>query len=85
MEKKMFKTLIKADHKLGGNKYVEGRITGMAYILCEVYKSIEHGHGKCDKGLIFPTVCTKEQYERFVNITEQDYPGLCEFYYEESK
>lgn len=85
MEKKKFKTLVKADHKLGGNTYIEGRISGMAYVICEVYNSIPHGIKHCDKGMLFQVVCTDEQYANFKDMVEKDYPGLCEFYYEESE
>ena len=37
MEKKNFKTLIKNDHKFSSNKYVQGRIFGIAEIICELY------------------------------------------------
>jgi len=85
MEKRRFVTLIREDHKLGGNVYVEGRVTGMAYVICEVYNTIPHGHGHCDEGMVFILDCTKEQYERFIELTEEAYPGLCKFYYEGSE
>ena len=85
MEKRRFRTLIKADHKFGGNAYIEGRIIGMAYVLCEVYKTTPHGTQRCDEGFKFLVECTDEQYERFVAMAEDNYPGLCIFDYKESK
>lgn len=38
MELRNFKTLINKDHKFGANKYVFGRIYGIAEIICELYE-----------------------------------------------
>lgn len=41
MEKQTFKTLIKKDHQFSGSEYVEGRILGIAEIICDLYGGTE--------------------------------------------
>lgn len=87
MENKIFKTLIKADHKLGGNQYIEGRISGLMEAICHENpgKDILYGKGKNELGMIHMTKTSEERYDKFIEIVEQEYPGLCVFNYEESK
>ena len=83
MDKKIFKTLIRKDHKLGGNKYVYGVVNGIRFAICEDGESIPFGNGEIDEGRIVMTRCTPEVYEQFTKKVEEVYPGLCIFYYEE--
>ena len=83
MREKMFYTVIKADHKLGGNEYVMGRVSG---IQCAVRckhpgKDILYGHGENEIGEIYPMKTTSRRYKKFARIVEQNYPGLCIFDY----
>lgn len=99
MEKQIYKTLIKNEHKFSGNKYVRGRIFGIAEIICELYGGKESiidrdGKTRTRRALYGSFItnkeetvrylqmkCTTEQYERFVAYVEEQYPGLCEFYW----
>lgn len=82
----IFKTLVKADHKLGGNKYVLGRISGIKYVVCDTLGLSEmdqviSGNGQTEAGHILKTECTAECYSAFTDIIESHYPGLCVFDY----
>ena len=84
MEKKIFKTLVKDHHvKYGRNAYIRGRISGIQLMVCEGHKT--HINKGIDGGILNVCECYPEQYERFTEIVEEIYPGLCIFNYEESK
>lgn len=88
MEKTTFKTLVRADHKLGGKSYVFGRISGIQYVVCDTgclytKERLLSGTGRNEFGNILKTVCTAEEYEKFATIVEEQYPGLCVFNYED--
>ena len=83
MEKRIVKTLIKKDHKLGNNEYVKGRISGIQSIMCP--RDFEFGTGRNEDGFILVAECDVNQYDRFINVIEEMYPGLCIFDYRESK
>ena len=83
MEKKIFDTLVKKNHKLGGNEYVTGRIHGMMEAICrnedgfdEPVPCLWHIPGVGD---VMTTYCEPEKYESFKNLVEKNYPDLCEF------
>lgn len=86
MEKVTFYTLFKKDHKLGGNLYVRGRVHGLMEAICyeNPGKDILQGMGEVKAGFAFITVTTKERYDKFSEIIELEYPGLCIFDYKES-
>lgn len=48
MDKLIYKTLLKNDHKFSMNDYVKGRIFGIAEIICELYggKDVVERDGK---------------------------------------
>lgn len=81
---KVFDTLVKKDHKFGGNNYVTGRIFGMMEGICRGYRD---GFNEPDLALwhvpgvgdVMTTVCEPEKYESFKTLVEKHYPGLCEF------
>lgn len=89
MEEKVFYTLIKKEHMFFGNDFVEGKIIGYLDICVENFKPIR---GKVSKisinwsddtpGKIVRARCTQEQYDRFVEIVNMQYPYFCEFNYE---
>lgn len=35
MEKRIFKTIVRADHKFGDSEYVRGRISGIQLAMCD--------------------------------------------------
>jgi hypothetical protein len=83
MEKKVYSTLIKEDHKLGKIDYVIGRIVGIQY-MC--------GYDQIDKefGIVYipnvgnivsATFESAGDYSNFMTIIERLYPGLCTFDY----
>ena len=75
MEKKYFiNTLIKSDHKFGGNEYIIGRISGIGYILSGEHK--DEALIITDKGTIYSNVFTAQNYDKFINIIDKLYPGL---------
>lgn len=75
MEKKYFiNTLIKRDHKFGGNEYIIGRISGIGYILSGEDK--DEALIITDKGTIYSNVFTAQNYDKFINIIDKLYPGL---------
>ena len=80
MFKKKFYTVIKKDHKLGGNKYVEGVIWGILSTLC-VKDDIPYGHGDIKIGHIFIVKCRCGQYKKACKMIEERYKDLCIFDY----
>lgn len=84
MEKKIFKTLVQEVHKLGKNKYVQGRISGMMNVICNKNNTIEHGVGYIPNvGHIYVAECTESEYKKFAHRVEEYYPGLCKFDYKD--
>lgn len=81
MEKKTFKTLIKLNEELVLNAYIRGRITGIMEVTCNVKK--HYAVAGFDKGFILRCDCTPNQYKKFREMIENDYPGLCVFDYQE--
>lgn len=84
MELNDFYTLVKEGHKFD-EPYIRGRISGIAHALCH----------NCDKtlsrcwregdgipGKVAVVRCTQDVYDRFAQVIEELYPGLCEFNYE---
>ena len=79
MELREVKTLIKGNHeKFGGNDYVRGRISGIGLMLLKGERPFE----KTDKGTVMVHKCTVNEYDEFMNLIEDLYPGLCKFNYQ---
>lgn len=83
MEKRLYKTLVKANQKLGNSEYVRGRISGIEFVICEGVVDASYATRVDEKGHILTTKCTADQYERFRMLVAEMYPGLCEFDYVE--
>jgi hypothetical protein len=86
MEKRLIKTLVKGDHKLGKDTYVLGRIVGAMAVMCkeDPAMGLELGRGYCKNGdRIIVTETTDEKYETFIRVIESWYTGLCIFNYVE--
>lgn len=83
MEKRLFWTLIKYNHKLGDNKYVRGRISGIQLVLCEKNSEDEliFANMRTEEGVILRTITTQTNYDKFTKLIEELYPGLCIFDY----
>lgn len=85
MEKRQIKTLVRADRKLGKDRFILGRIMGAMAVMCkeDPANGLEFGRGCCDKGHIFVTETTDEKYKAFTDVVENWYAGLCIFDYVE--
>lgn len=85
MEKQIFETMVKGDHKLGRNEYVAGRISGIECVLCNggTKKQFPWDYNPENGDRRTKTFCTKEEYDNFANMIEYLYPGLCIFNYQE--
>lgn len=83
MGTRMFYTVVKANHKLGGKTYVRGRVHGIMEAICskDPGKEILYGIGENELGMIIPTRTTSRRYKKFAEIVERLYPGLCIFDY----
>lgn len=81
MDKKIFKTLVKDNHKFGRNAYIRGKISGIQFMVCDINKT--YANEGIEGGILYTCECTPEQYEKFTKIIEEHYPGLCIFNYEE--
>ena len=83
MEKHVFKTLIKGDHKLN-NEYVHGRVSGISYVLCGGAEGNNFANItiKKDKSFIITAECTTKEYVEFRKVIEKMYPDLCIFDYQ---
>ncbi len=85
MERKIY-TLVKEDHKFGKNSYVRGKIHSYKELICDgerdgISKPAFAWKVVSGVGEVIATVCTQEQYDRFSQMVEKHYPGLCEFDY----
>ena len=79
-EKLEVRIFINGAHKLGKDKYVQGRIHGIMSAISEVYyEGILPGVHRDDEGVRMKTICTKEEYAKFKERIENDYKGLCQF------
>ena len=82
MEKKIYLTMVKNDHKLSGNAFVRGKITGIRYALLHKDLSVDMANAQMPDGtVIIPAECTTEEYETFKLLVEKCYPDLCIFDY----
>lgn len=83
MDKQEVLTLIKRDHKFGGNEFVLGKISGIGYV-----ESGYHSDSvlmRIDDGFVYRNKFTPDGYDKFINIIETMYPGLCKFDYKLEK
>ena len=86
-EERMYFTLVKRDHKLGGRGLVLGRIMGYKELLCDGERN---GRTKPafpitiddDGNAIIASICTQELYDVFTAMVELHYSGLCIFDYD---
>lgn len=86
MEKRIFKTLILKKGRLGKNKYVHGRICGMNLVLCGGVESDRRFPLLENRKItIILSECTQKQYNKFKELVEEVYPGICIFDYKESE
>ena len=85
MEKREVKTLIKWKHNLGDNHYVRGKISGIAYVILNNAEGEQYANERINEGFILTHKCDVNQYDRFINVIEEMYPGLCIFDYNDKK
>lgn len=84
-EMKTLVTIMKKSHKLSGNKYVIGRISGMQEAVLQ-HVNINKGdraiiHDR-DGQYMFKAHGTESACEYFKALVTANYPDLCEFHYE---
>lgn len=84
MDKKVFVTIFKSkDEHVLSNDYTRGRITGIAYIMCDEYKSDKPLYASFYHTVSgrrsFAVECSEAKYAAFAEIIEKIYPGLCIF------
>lgn len=85
MEKQLFKTLMKNTYKNVGRDgmiYIEGVISGIMRVTCVDFGEKSYAHKLTEEGTILTCNCSPLQYKYFTEQVKNDYPGLCEFYYE---
>ena len=87
MDEKVFVTVIKSkdEHKLSKD-YTHGRVHGIAYVMCDMWKSeklypmiLNKQNGRHS----FEVECSEAKYSAFAETIEKNYPGLCIFNAEE--
>lgn len=80
MDKRFFKTYV--DTTLFDSKTYEfqiGRIFGLMEALCGG-SAVDYKPFRVESlGVIFTTICTQEQYNKFVKHMEEHYPQICKF------
>ena len=90
METMKIRTLVKSEWKtmkgktLKTNDYMRGRISAINHFLSEGEIPYAIKNDSKSGTTIFIGDFTKENYVKFQETIEDWYPGLCEFYYEES-
>ena len=79
--RRKFYTIIKADHKLGNDAYVQGRVSGIMEAVCSKNPGKEILYGRCknELGMVSIVKTTTRRYKRFAKIVESEYPKLCLF------
>lgn len=78
MDKQKVSTLIKRDHAFGGNEFTIGKISGIGYCISE-YDTNFINIDMTDEGYLYTSEFTPDEYDKFINVIEELYPGLCEF------
>lgn len=82
MDKFKVLTLIRGDYKFQvPEEYILGKIAGIGYMICGQSRGYTMRRIK-DKGAIYEKEFTVDEYDNFMNIIEELYPGLCEFNYQ---
>lgn len=76
-------TLIKNDPKLVNTEYVAGRISGIGHVVGGCKRG--YANMQVKEGYVYRHAFTVEEYERFMMIVEELYPGVCEFNYQIKK
>lgn len=61
--------------------FVVGRVSGMKTAICDFDNKPDYADYYGPDGVLLITKCTQEQYDKFTEIVEKNYPGLCDFDY----
>lgn len=74
---KTFNTIVKADQEIGRKDYVIGMIAGIMRSMCGMFDgalvTLSNGNHQ------LTTTCEPDKYDKFSNMIERLYPGLCVF------
>lgn len=88
METRLFRTLVKGAYSASGKKvkrnaYILGRVSGLMLAFCDYPNNGTDQNTMymrpITKSAYFLTKCTDEQYARFKEVADAQYPGLCKF------
>ena len=82
MDKKHYMTLMKRDHPLYGNDFIEGKVSGVQTVMCDDFEKSWAIRVRAE-GTVLTVDCTEEQYANFVKAVVRMYPeDMFEFYYQ---
>lgn len=88
MEKRIFQTYVGTKfRKVEDVTYIRGRISGIMFIMCGLvdtdprkgYPNVMITKDDNVIAYIMKVKCTQDQYDRFTEVIENTYPGLCKF------
>lgn len=65
-------------------EYIVGFVRGIQYAYCDSTSMIVFAtmHNGGEEYTVLASVCTEENYQKFVEAVEERFPNLCEFYYD---
>lgn len=76
---RLYKTMVRNDHKLSGNDYVYGKISGIADAIFGGKKLTSWYSHKDDRTRYFEVYSSPLKYWLFRKKVEKIYPDLCDF------
>lgn len=79
MDRKTVLTLVKGNHNDGYNEFILGRINGIGYCMSGFTRGF--ANMRIEEGYIYRHKFTVDEYDKFINVIEELYPGLCVFDY----
>lgn len=86
MEKRVIRTLVRADRMLGNSEYVLGKIVGAQDVLCGWIPNAGYAIQCLENGdRVISVETTDEAYAEFAKVIEALFEDLCVFYYSESE
>lgn len=83
-ELKVYRTLVKKSDMYGINPFILGRISGFMFAICNHYDENKYRCGYAmeegDLGYVMSVNTTEKDYQEFLDVCENMYPGLVELY-----
>lgn len=64
--------------------YIVGFVRGIQYAYCDSTSMIvfASARNKEEEYTVLASVCTEENYQKFITAVEERFPNLCEFHYD---